>query len=301
MNNNIKILEHQGFCYGVKQSIKIVDEVLKDKTNPKPIYLLNSIVHNSFVNEYFKNKGVIVLEGKSKLELLDSINTGTVIFSAHGVSDLVKEKAASKGLNVIDATCPFVEKSYQLIKKHLNENYHLLYIGKENHPETEAVTSFSNNVTLINEFNISNLNPNLNYSIAHQTTMSYYDISHIYDKVKENLPNVSVIPMICNATKQRQEELNNELQNINNNTFVIIVGDKLSNNCTKLYELAKRHTDNSCFVSSYKDLLNYDLSSFNNFIISSGTSTPIINVLQIEKYLLNKKISSKTSLKDYIK
>ena len=154
---NVNVLEHQGFCYGVNQSIKIVNEVLKDRKNPKPIYLLNSIVHNEFVNEYFKSKGVIVLEGKPKLELLDDIKSGTVIFSAHGVGDIVKEKALSKGLNIIDATCPFVEKSYQLIKKHLNEGYHLLYIGKPNHPEAEAVSSFSNNITNISRNNQSSL------------------------------------------------------------------------------------------------------------------------------------------------
>lgn len=303
MRKNIKInvLEHQGFCYGVNQSIKIVNEVLKDKFAPRPIYLLNSIVHNSFVNDYFKSKGIIILEGKPKLELLDLINSGTVVFSAHGVSDKVKEKALNKGLNVVDATCPFVEKSYQLIKKHLNDDYHLLYIGKINHPEAEAVSSFSDNVTIINNDTTILASQNTKYAIAHQTTMSYYDVSNIYDKVKEIIPNVLVLPMICNATKLRQDELNNSLKDIDNETLVIIVGDKSSNNCTKLFELAKRNTDSVLFISSYLELLDLDLNCYNKFIISSGTSTPIINVNEIKDYLIKGKVLKKSTLKDYIK
>ncbi len=301
-NKTIKILEHQGFCYGVNQSIKIVLEVLSNKNTPKPIYLLNSIVHNSFVNDYFKDKGIIILEGKPKMELLDEISSGTVIFSAHGVSDKVKEKALSKGLNIIDATCPFVDKSYQLIKKYLSEDYHLLYIGKNNHPEVEAVSSFSDDITIINDNCINIPSTSKKFAIAHQTTMSNYDVNEIYDKVKKQIPDILVLPMICNATKLRQDELTNTLSNINDFTMVIIVGDKKSNNCSKLYELASRYTNNTLFISSYLELMDIDLSNYNNFIISSGTSTPIINVNNVKDFLLKNKVSKKnTKLENYIK
>lgn len=304
MKKNIEIitLSSQGFCYGVNQSIKKVLKVLNDKNTPKPIYLLNSIVHNSFVNNYFIEQGIIILEGSPKIELLDKISSGTVIFSAHGVGDNVYAKAKEKNLNIVDATCPFVEKSYQLIKKHLNNNYHLLYIGKPKHPEAEAVSSFSNDITIINEDNIIIPNTTKQLAIAHQTTMSDYDVEHIYKVVKTKVPNILVLPMICNATKHRQDELRNELQNIADDTLVIIVGDKSSNNCTKLYELAKRHSNNVLFISSYKELISFDLSSYNKFIISSGTSTPIINVEQISKYIKNGKLPKKENkLSEYIK
>lgn len=299
--NKIIQTSHQGFCYGVKHSIKMVLDVLNDKSYPRPIYLLNSIVHNNDVNSYFKSQGVIILEGKPKLELLDSINSGTIIFSAHGVSDLVKEKAKSMNVTIVDATCPFVEKSYQLIKKHIYDNYHLLYIGKTNHPETEAVLTFSNNITLINNDTL-NFSVSSKLAIAHQTTMSDYDVQTIYDKVKEINPNVKILPMMCNATKLRQDDLKDVLENNSlDNTLVIIVGDRKSNNCTKLYELAKMYTNNTCFIASYHELLNFDLKVYQTFIISSGTSTPIINVDNIVKFLSNKKVPTKIKLKDYIK
>ena len=301
-NREIITLSNQGFCYGVNQSIKKVIQVLKDKSTPKPIYLLNSIVHNSFVNNYFKEQGVIILEGKPKMELLDEISSGTVIFSAHGVGDNVYDKAKNKNLNIVDATCPFVEKSYQLIKKHLNNNYHLLYIGKTKHPEAEAVTSFSDEITLINENNIIIPNTNKPLAIAHQTTMSNYDVEHIYNEVKTKVKDILVLPMICNATKLRQDELRKALTDIDNNSLVIIVGDRSSNNCTKLYELALRYTNNTLFISDYKELINVDLSKYNKFIFSSGTSTPIINVEQISNFIKNNKRPKKENeLIDYIK
>ncbi len=293
---------HQGFCYGVKHSIKMVIDVLNDKSYPRPIYLLNSIVHNDDVNNYFKEQGVIVLEGKSKLDLLDNIKTGTVIFSAHGVSDLVKEKAKLKNITTVDATCPFVEKSYQLIKKYINNGYHLLYIGKENHPETEAVLTFGENITLINNNNINySFNNSSLLAIAHQTTMSDYDVKSIYDKVIEKHPNIIVLPMMCNATKLRQDDLKEVLSTtVLDNALIIIVGDHHSNNCTKLFELSQMYSKNVLFVASYEELKNVSLTEYDTFIISSGTSTPIINVNNIEKYLSNKKTHKTTNLKKYI-
>lgn len=300
MNKIIKT-QHQGFCYGVKHSIKMVNEVLNDKSYPRPIYLLNSIVHNYDVNNYFKSQGVIVLEGKSKLELLESINFGTIIFSAHGVSDLVKEKAKSMNIVTVDATCPFVEKSYQLIKKYLNDQYHLLYIGKNNHPETEAVLTFGGNITLVNNDNFSLPNTE-KIAIAHQTTMSDYDVQSIYDKAIKINSNIKILPMMCNATKLRQDDLKNTLENNNlENTLVIIVGDKNSNNCTKLFELAKIYTNNAIFISTYNELSSLNFNNYHTFIVSSGTSTPIINVDNVVKYLKKKKIPLKIKLIEYIK
>ena len=294
-------LENQGFCYGVNHSIKIVEQILNNKNTPKPIYLLNSIVHNKYVNDYFKEKGIIILEGKSKIELLDQIDSGTVIFSAHGVGDNVKEKAQTKNINIVDATCPFVERSYQLIKKYLNDRYHILYIGKKNHPEAESVLSFSDKVSLITDTNIPNIDC-LNIAIGHQTTMSFHDVEEIYDSAKLKYNDIIKLPMICNATNKRQTELQDILEQSDlTNTLVIIVGDKSSNNCTKLFELSRKYTYNSIFISTWKELRDLDLSNFNTFIISSGTSTPLINVEQITKYLQTLKEQKEiVDLKKYI-
>jgi len=298
---NIIKLQNQGFCYGVNHSIKLVCQCLNDKNTKRPIYLLNSIVHNEFVNSYFLSRGVIILEGKSKLELLDEVTEGTIIFSAHGVSDKVKEKAKAKNLNIIDATCPFVEKSYHLIKEKLNDGYFLIYIGKLNHPETEAVVSFSNDIMVVNstDFTLPN---KAKLAIAHQTTISDYDVMEVYNVAQKLNPNIVILPMICNATSKRQEELKNILINSDlSKSLVIIVGDKTSNNCTKLYELSKRYTDKTIFIKDYHELFDIDLSLYDSFIVSSGTSTPLVNVENVIKLLNGKRIFKKMKLIDYIK
>lgn len=300
LDKNIILLKNCGFCYGVNHSIKIVLDTLNNKKTPRPIYLLNSIVHNKFVNDYFIKKGIIILEGKSKLELLDQIKCGTVIFSAHGVGDNIKDKAMQLNLNIVDATCPFVEKSYQLIKEYLFNDYYILYIGKQNHPETEAVLSFSKNVMLISNLDFK-IPKNVHLAIAHQTTMSDYDVNEIYQKVKDEVDDITVLPMLCNETQKRQHQLLNYLENNDlTNALVIIVGDHKSNNCTKLYELGIRYTPNTIFIYDYNELKNYDLTIYDKFIISSGTSTPIINVQNIVNYINNKQITKVKDLTNYI-
>ena len=128
------------------------------------------------------------------------------------------------------------------------------------------------------------------------------NVEEIYDSAKLKYNDIIKLPMICNATNKRQTELQDILEQSDlTNTLVIIVGDKSSNNCTKLFELSRKYTYNSIFISTWKELRDLDLSNFNTFIISSGTSTPLINVEQITKYLQTlKKQKEIVDLKKYI-
>ena len=106
---NIIKLEKQGFCYGVRRAIKIVLEAVENDKIKKPIYLLGNLVHNSHIDELLKSLNVIVVEGEIRLTMLDNIPDGsTIVFSAHGVSQVVKDKAINKSMFIIDTTCPHV-------------------------------------------------------------------------------------------------------------------------------------------------------------------------------------------------
>ena len=119
----------RGYCKGVIRAINIVKETIE---NPGPITVLGMIVHNQFIVDALKKRGAITVEDatKTRMELLDEINEGTVIITAHGAGDCVIEKAKSKGLNVVDATCLDVIKTHTLIKEQLKEGKNVLYIGK---------------------------------------------------------------------------------------------------------------------------------------------------------------------------
>lgn len=271
----LNILKEQGFCFGVSRAIKIALDSLNDTSIKKPIYLLGNIVHNHYIKEQLESLGIIILEGKSRYDMLDEVPTNaTVMFSAHGVSDEVKAKAINKNLHIIDSTCPYVEKTFDLVKEYANNSY-ILYIGKSNHPETEAVKSLSNNVYLVNnhEFN-KELDKDYPLYIAHQTTMSSFDIKTDEKLIKDVYPNAFVLDMICKVTEKRQRELTKALEDVDDKTLVIVVGDKTSNNSTKLYELSSRSKATSIFIESYLDLDTASLFNYSNIIIASGTSTP---------------------------
>src|SRR5690554_440710 len=108
----------RGYCYGVVDAIQLSKKVAKDPAYPRPVYILGLIVHNRHVVQNLSEEyGIVTLDGADRLSLLDQIDHGTVIFTAHGVSPAVKEAALAKGLVCVDATCPDVTVTHDLIKK----------------------------------------------------------------------------------------------------------------------------------------------------------------------------------------
>ena len=146
----INKIEPQGFCNGVKYALRLVEKAINDPNIEKPIYLLGNLIHNHYAIEDLKAKGVKVINNKpTRLEMLDEINEGTVIFSAHGVSPLVYEKAKNKGLSYIDATCPNVLIIHSRIKSYLEKGYSIIYIGTKKHPECEGVLDINSSINLV--------------------------------------------------------------------------------------------------------------------------------------------------------
>ena len=140
----------RGYCQGVVRAIQIARKTAQDNPDT-PVYMLGMIVHNQFVVDACKAIGIRFVEeaGKTRSELLDRIDSGIVIFTAHGISDDVKEKAIRKGLKVVDASCLDVIKTHDLVKQHIQQDGDVLYIGKKGHPESEGTVSLSKRVHLI--------------------------------------------------------------------------------------------------------------------------------------------------------
>lgn len=274
MKNIIKFKE-QGFCFGVSRSIELVQKTLENKNTKKPIYLLGSLVHNKHVNDYFLEKGVIIFDDCTRLEMLDKVSEGTVIITAHGASHKVFAKAKEKNLDIIDATCPYVTKTVEVIKEHVKNGYKLAYIGKLNHPEVEAICDDISSTIVIEENKALPKLSNDKYVLAHQTTLSDYDVRHTLDKVLKQYPNVKLLKQICIFPEKRQQEINNYVFPKENN-LAIVVGDLKSNNATKLKELLLRKDMGEVVMLNELDkLLEINYHSYDNIYIASGTSTPI--------------------------
>lgn len=278
----VKAITPRGYCKGVVRAIEIAKNAQNEQ---QPIYILGMIVHNQYIVDALKERGIqtIDIPGQTRLELLDQIQHGTVIVTAHGASDQVFQKAKNKGLNVIDASCLDVIKTHDLIKEKLNERYDILYIGKKGHPEAEGAISIDEKrVHLITSKNdIQMMDPNKHYVMTNQTTMSLYDVYDLCEYAKTILPHVTIEKETCTATKIRQEAIKNMEEDID---IVFIVGDPHSNNTQKLASIASEKKEVH-MIESLDDLNINWLKGKKKAAVSSGASTPTYLTNQVIDFL----------------
>ena len=265
----------RGYCHGVVDAIQLVKQVAKDKNVPRPIYVLGQIVHNRHVVEEMESLGVITLDGENRLALLDRVESGTVIFTAHGVSPAVKIKAREKGLHVVDATCPDVTKTHDLIAELVGQGYDVIYIGKKGHPEPEgAVGVAPGRVHLVeNDRDLAALEfpPGHKLAVTNQTTLSQWDTRALMEKVRERYPQVQIYNEICLATQLRQEAVAKAAPNAE---LVIVVGDARSNNSNRLVQVAREHGAEAHLVDTAADIRPEWLEGKRAVAVTSGASTP---------------------------
>ena len=272
-----------GYCKGVIRAIQIARRTREE--NPDvPIHVLGMLVHNRFVTLSLEELGIISHneKGKTRLELLDEIDEGIVIFSAHGVCDEVYEKARNKGLTIVDATCEDVIKTSDIVKKYLEEDYEVIYIGVRNHPEAEGIVSNSDHIHLISsEEDIKNLEPYEKVFITNQTTMNVDNIADIIEKLRIRYPEAIVQPEICNATRMRQQAV----KNMKNLDILYVVGDPSSNNTRNLGKCVDESVKKVCYIETYKDIDITDLKDDYTVGVTAGASTPTELYRQVIDYL----------------
>lgn len=281
----------RGYCYGVVDAMVIASNAARDPNLPRPIYILGMIVHNKHVTDAFKDEGIITLDvaGKSRLELLDDINEGTVIFTAHGVSPEVKKVAEEKGLTVLDATCPDVTRTHDLIREKVAQGYEIVYIGKKGHPEPEgAVGVAPDHVHLIStEQDVEQLNLPMDAKIVvtNQTTMSQWDVYDVMLKVKEKYPQTEMIQEICMATQVRQEAVAEQAKGAD---LTIVVGDPKSNNSNRLAQVSKEIAGVEAYrVANVSEIQIEWLKDVKKVAVTAGASTPTPITKEVITFLEN--------------
>lgn len=277
----------RGYCKGVVRAIKIAKECVKQYPD-KPIYILGMIVHNQYIVNALADLGVKTVDspGKTRIELLDEIDSGVVLITAHGAGDNVFQKAKEKGLIVVDATCEDVTKTHTLIKEQLALGKEVLYIGKKNHPEAEGTLAIDpkrihliQNKADIDQFKDSDTS----YIITNQTTMSLWDIYDLCEYALANIRHVEIEKETCQATKIRQEAIASLKDEVD---LVIIVGDPHSNNATRLATIAKEKAHKEVvMIESLQDLDLTLLAGKQCVAISSGASTPTYLTEQVIRFL----------------
>ena len=283
----VKSVVPSGYCKGVVNAIKLAKETRKQYPDEK-IYILGMLVHNSFVSDELASLGIVTLDDsfKSKEELLDEVNDGIIIFTAHGISQAIKDKAKAKGLRYVDATCVDVLKTQNIIKERLAEGYEIIYFGKRKHPEAEAVLSISDRIHLVsNRDDIEDLDlKDRKLFLTNQTTMSYLELKDLIDKVLELYPDTIVQKEICNATSSRQEAISKLVDC----DLLYVVGDSKSNNTNKLVDIGKKQGIRKVLlIHSYKDIDKNDLRDVEKVYVTAGASTPPLLIDEVITYLKN--------------
>ena len=282
----IVLANPRGFCAGVDRAISIVDRALE--LFSAPIYVRHEVVHNKFVVDGLKQRGVIFVD-----ELDQVPDDNTVIFSAHGVSKAVRNEAKQRGLKVFDATCPLVTKVHMEVSRASRRNVECILIGHSGHPEVEGTMgqydSGQGGIYLVESVeDVANLEvkDESNLYFCSQTTLSVDDTSEVIDALQTKYPEIEGPRKddICYATQNRQDAVRAIASQVE---LLLVVGAKNSSNSNRLRELAEKIGTRAYLIDTAKDIDTNWLSNISRVGVTAGASAPDILVQQVIEELKN--------------
>ena len=279
----------RGYCYGVVDALQLVRQTAKDPTVPRPIYIIGQIVHNRHAIAELTNQGVVTLDGADRASILEQVTEGTVIFTAHGVSPLVKRRARERGLHCIDATCPDVTITHDLVHDLVAKGYYILYIGKKGHPEPEGVLGeVPGHIALIEtEADVDALEltaeQQAKLAVTTQTTLSQWDTRRVIEYLKVRYPQVEVHIDICAATQTRQEAVAAQARGAD---LTVVVGDPRSNNTNRLVQVSEELAGVPAVrIEDLSQLKPEWLNGKKRVAVTAGASTPSQLTREVIRYL----------------
>jgi 4-hydroxy-3-methylbut-2-enyl diphosphate reductase len=279
----------RGYCYGVVDALTIVRKAAKDDNLPRPIYIIGQIIHNRHAIEELTAMGVITLDGSDRASILEQVQAGTVIFTAHGVSPHVKQRAQERGLTCIDATCPDVTVTHDLVRDLVAKGYYILYVGKKGHPEPEGVMGeIPGYVSLIEtESDVDALQltseQERKIAVSTQTTLSQWDTRRVIDYIKQRYPHAEVHVDICQATQTRQEAIAQQAKGAD---LTIVVGDPRSNNTNRLVQVSEELAGVPAMrIEDLSQLQLAWLQGKKRVAVTAGASTPSQLTREVIRFL----------------
>lgn len=273
----IMLAKTAGFCFGVKRAVDTVYEQA-DKGN---VYTYGPIIHNEEVVKDLESKGVQIIENEQEL---NNLETGTVVIRSHGVERNIYNLITENGLELVDATCPFVKKIHNIVDKDSTEGKQIIIIGNKSHPEVMGIVGWCNQIPIVLESveEAENLyiSKDKAISLVSQTTFNHKKFNSIVEIFKEKGYNITVYNTICNATEERQKEAASIAKQVD---AMIVIGGKNSSNTQKLYDISKNECANTYYIQTSSDMDYSLLESINNVGITAGASTPNNIIEEVSK------------------
>lgn len=278
----------RGFCAGVVRAIDIVDLCLQ-KFGP-PVYVKHEIVHNPYVVRSLESKGAVTVHDLSLIP-----KGAPVVFSAHGSPPEDFKEAQSRGLRVIDATCPLVTKVHNEAKKYHREGKRIILVGHSGHAEVRG-TMGQAPAYLMDGNEATPLPPwekDVPVAVLTQTTLSVDDTAKIVSNIRSRHPKALVRNDVCYATSNRQEAVKRLIQIVD---IVLVIGSQSSSNCTQLREVARERGVPAHLIDSDSELEPRWFDGVEKIGITSGASTPDLLVNNVISRLKPDKVSTITSI-----
>lgn len=265
---DVVLAKTAGFCFGVKRAVDTVYEQA-EKGN---VYTYGPIIHNEEVVKDLEEKGVRILSDEQALKELES---GTVVIRSHGVERSIYELIQEKGLELVDATCPFVKKIHNIVDKDSARGKQIIIIGDKNHPEVMGIVGWCNQAPIVleSEEEAENLSfsGDKEISLVSQTTFNHKKFNKVVEIFKEKGYNITVYNTICNATEERQREAASIAKQVD---AMIVIGGKNSSNTQKLFDISKKECANTYYIQTLVDLDLAAFESVGRVGITAGASTP---------------------------
>lgn len=281
----IKLANPRGFCAGVDRAIEIVNRAL-DVFGP-PIYVRHEVVHNKFVVEDLRNRGAVFVE-----EIDQVPDDVIVIFSAHGVSQAVRQQAEDRGLKVFDATCPLVTKVHMEVTRYSRDGRECILIGHAGHPEVEGTmgqydASNGGAIYLVeDEDDVARLSVRDPQRLAFvtQTTLSMDDTAKVIDALRARFPAIDGPRKddICYATQNRQDAVKQLAAECD---AVLVVGSPNSSNSNRLRELSERMGTPAYLIDGANEIQAAWLQGVGKIGVTAGASAPDVLVRQVIEHL----------------
>ena len=274
------LAEHAGFCFGVRRA---VEQVYEQVDTGKPIYTYGPIIHNEEVVKDLERKGVHVIETEKQLR---EIQEGTIVIRSHGVPKRICEEIEARGLECVDATCPFVKRIHNIVEKESTAGKRIVIIGNAGHPEVEGIMGWSKvPATVIGspeEARNFICGPDEEICVVSQTTYNYNKFQDVVEILGKKGYNVSVVNTICNATEVRQSEAREIAAQVD---VMIVIGGNHSSNTRKLYEICMQECANTYFIQTLNNL-HLDLPKSVRLVgITAGASTPNNIIEEVQNYV----------------
>ncbi len=263
----------RGYCHGVVDAFRIAKRVRESTQGP--VHMLGQLVHNTHATDDLQEQGIELVDPPNRLAGLELIDEGTVIFTAHGVSPQVKQRAAERGLRAVDATCSDVVRTHDLVRDLAERGYEVVYIGRRGHPEPEGVMGEApGRVHLVQDpDDVESLDLRGDrVAVTCQTTLSMWDTDALIEAVRLRYPGVEVHNEICRATQERQEAAVEAAKEVD---LVVVVGSPRSSNSMRLVEVVRKLAGKPAYlVDSVDDVDPAWFEGVRRVGVTSGASTP---------------------------